>query len=85
MSQAEPWINLATLQNELLQFNDDLNQRPQIVVANKIDLPEAEENLKVFKKNVSLPVISISAKLGTNIEELLKEIKIIYDKKSKEK
>lgn len=85
MSQAEPWINLATLQNELLQFNDDLNQRPQIVVANKIDLPGAEENLKVFKKNVSLPVISISAKLGTNIEELLKEIKIIYDKKSKEK
>lgn len=42
VSQDEPWVYLEILQHEVSQFNDRLNDRPMIVVANKIDLPEAE-------------------------------------------
>ncbi|CAG9858359.1 unnamed protein product [Phyllotreta striolata] len=83
MSQTEPWRHLETLQFELSQFSEDFRQKPQIVVANKMDLPEAKENLELLKQNTTLPVIPISAKLGDNISQLLTEIKIIYDKNEK--
>ncbi|EFN72740.1 GTP-binding protein 5 [Camponotus floridanus] len=75
----EPWKALEVLKYEISQFNEKLNDRPQIVVANKMDLPNAEVNLQSLKKYINLPVIPISAKLGTNISTLLKEIRILYD------
>ncbi|XP_050444621.1 mitochondrial ribosome-associated GTPase 2 isoform X4 [Cataglyphis hispanica] len=75
----EPWIALETLKYEISQFNERLNDRPHIIVANKMDLPNAEINLQLLKKYINLPIIPISAKLGTNISTLLKEIRILYD------
>ncbi|GAB1869572.1 GTP-binding protein 5 [Camponotus japonicus] len=75
----EPWKALEVLKYEISQFNEKLNDRPQIVVANKMDLSNAEVNLQLLKKYINLPVIPISAKLGTNISTLLKEIRILYD------
>lgn len=46
----EPWKALEVLKYEISQFNEKLNDRPQIVVANKMDLPNAEVraiNLKI--------------------------------------
>lgn len=80
VSLPEPWDYLQTLRYELQQFSSHLLDRPQLVIANKMDLPEASENLQIMKEKTDLPVIAISAKLGTNILELLQEIKIIYDK-----
>lgn len=79
VTQNEPWNTLEILKYEINQFNERLNDRPHIVVANKIDLPNAEINLQLLKKYVDLPIIPISAKLGTNISTLLKEIRILYD------
>lgn len=79
VTQDEPWNALETLKNEINQFNEKLNDRPHIIVANKIDLPNAEINLQLLKKYVDLPIIPISAKLGTNISTLLIEIRILYD------
>ncbi|KAG5891353.1 hypothetical protein JTB14_034419 [Gonioctena quinquepunctata] len=79
ISTSEPWENLKTLQYELSQFNDDLVARPQLVIANKVDLPETENRVAELKNHTELTVIPISAKLGTNISELLKEIRLIYD------
>lgn len=75
----EPWRALETLKYEINQFNQRLNDRPHIIIANKMDLPNAEINLQLLKKYVNLPIIPISAKLGTNISTLLKEIRILYD------
>ncbi|EZA48319.1 GTP-binding protein [Ooceraea biroi] len=75
----EPWEALEILRYEINQFNEKLNDRPQLVVANKMDLPDAERNLQLLKKNVDLPIIPISAKVGTNVSALLKEIRILYD------
>ncbi|XP_023020338.2 mitochondrial ribosome-associated GTPase 2 isoform X1 [Leptinotarsa decemlineata] len=79
ISGSEPWENLQTLQFELSQFNEDLIARPQLVIANKIDLPDTEENITKLKEHTDLPVIPVSAKVGTNVLELLKEIRIIYN------
>lgn len=42
VTQNEPWNTLEILKYEINQFNERLNDRPHIVVANKIDLPNAE-------------------------------------------
>ncbi|XP_012055196.1 PREDICTED: mitochondrial ribosome-associated GTPase 2 [Atta cephalotes] len=79
VTQNKPWEVLQTLKYEISQFNERLNDRPHIIVANKIDLPDAEVNLQLLRERINLPIIPISAKVGTNISTLLKEIRILYD------
>jgi len=71
---------------ELESYNPDLLKRPQIIVANKMDLPGAEENLEEFKKQLNVEVIPISAFTKDNLNELiykvadkLDEVKLIPD------
>ncbi|KAJ8930483.1 hypothetical protein NQ314_016710 [Rhamnusium bicolor] len=80
VSLPEPWEHLNILRYELLQFNDKLKERPQLVIANKIDIVDAKDIIGKLKENTDLPVIPISAKLGTNLLDLLREIRILYDK-----
>ena len=47
-----------SINKELETYNLRLMERPQIIVANKMDMPGAEENLKEFKE-----------KLATNYDE----------------
>ncbi|KAB0798282.1 hypothetical protein PPYR_09275 [Photinus pyralis] len=79
ISLDSPWEHFSTLQYEMGQFNKNLLKRPQLIIANKMDLPEAEENLATFRSKTELPIIAISAKLGINIKELLHKIREIYD------
>ncbi|XP_014210209.1 mitochondrial ribosome-associated GTPase 2 [Copidosoma floridanum] len=76
----EPWTQLEILKYEISQFNDNLNDRPKIVIANKIDLPQAKENLQLLQERIDEPIVAISAKIGTNVSTLLREIRILYDK-----
>ncbi|XP_058452620.1 mitochondrial ribosome-associated GTPase 2 [Malaya genurostris] len=85
VSLEEPWHHYHTLVHELSMFSEELVGRPKIIIANKIDLPEAEKNLQILEHHVDVPVIPISAKLGTNVSELLREIRIIYDGIQKKK
>ena len=62
------------LNNELKFYNRELILKPQIIVANKIDLSRAKRNLEYFKKAVKKKVYSISALTGEGIEEMLKAI-----------
>ncbi|XP_023290393.1 mitochondrial ribosome-associated GTPase 2 isoform X3 [Orussus abietinus] len=80
ISLDEPWRDLETLRYEISQFSQNLIERPGIIIANKIDLPDTEENLRILKEKVSLPVIPISAKKGNNVSILLREVRILYDK-----
>lgn len=80
VSLPKPWLHLKTLQYELSQFSCSLKDRSQLVVANKTDLPNTEENIEELRKSTRLPVLPISAKLGYNVTNLLKEIRIIYEK-----
>lgn len=48
----DPYEDYVTINNELQEYNMRLLERPQIIVANKMDMPDAEENLKVFKEKI---------------------------------
>jgi translation initiation factor IF-2 len=40
----------------------------------------SQVNLPYLQRQTDLPVISVSAKMGTNLQELLKVMKEVYDK-----
>lgn len=83
MSDNEPWTHLEVLLYEIEQFSPELLQRSKLVVANKMDLPKAQENLPLLKKCMDLPLIAVSAKMGTNLAELLQIIREMYDEAEK--
>jgi GTPase len=47
-----PWDDYRSLLNELELYDPGLLNRPRLVVANKMDEPAAEENLKKFKRRI---------------------------------
>ncbi|MGN9864395.1 GTPase ObgE [Bacillus swezeyi] len=72
----DPYEDYVTINKELEQYNLRLTERPQIIVANKMDMPEAEENLRAFKEKLTEdhPVFPISAVTKQGLRDLLFEI-----------
>jgi GTP-binding protein len=73
MEGRDPYEDYVTINNELKEYNLRLTERPQIIVANKMDMPEAEENLAVFKKKVGedAQIFPISAVTRQGLRDLL--------------
>ncbi|MGE5701827.1 MAG: GTPase ObgE [Clostridia bacterium] len=68
----DPYEDFLKINQELKLYNIRLEERPQVIAANKMDLPEAEENLKRFKEKVpDVPVIAISAATNQGVKELM--------------
>jgi GTP-binding protein len=66
-----PLDDLNALRKELELYNPELAERPWCIVANKMDMPEAEANLKLFKKKFKgVTILPICAELGEGIPEL---------------
>ncbi len=70
----DPYEDYVTILKELENYKMNLTKRPMILVANKMDDPQAKENLKEFKKKVHEPILEISAFTKTNLDELLYRI-----------
>lgn len=49
----DPYEDYLAINKELESYNLRLMERPQIIVANKMDMPESQENLEEFKKKLS--------------------------------
>ena len=49
----DPYEDYLAINKELESYNLRLMERPQIIVANKMDMPESQENLEVFKKKLA--------------------------------
>jgi GTP-binding protein len=65
-----PWDDFRALLRELELYDPGLLHRPRLVVANKMDEPAAEENLKKFKRRVrKTPVLPIAAAFDQGIEK----------------
>lgn len=79
-SYEDPWKHYDILRFELEQFSKELITRPQMIVANKIDLPDAKHNVEVLRQKYNVPVIPISAKTGINVAELLQHVRMMYDR-----
>ncbi|MEK4200868.1 GTPase ObgE [Cytobacillus sp. FSL K6-0265] len=73
MEGRDPYEDYVTINNELQEYNLRLTERPQIIVANKMDMPDAEENLAAFKEQLEeeYPIFPISAVTRSGLRELL--------------
>ncbi|WIV18464.1 MULTISPECIES: GTPase ObgE [Paenibacillus] len=72
----DPFEDWVKINDELRQYNEKLMSRPQIVAANKMDMPESEENLAAFTKKVKevrpdIEILPISSLTRQGIKELL--------------
>ncbi len=75
-----PQEDYAALKRELKLYSKDLAARPSLVVANKMDMPEAKENLKLFKRKTRTKPIPVSASTGDGINALREAIRDLVDK-----
>ncbi len=77
----DPYDDYVKINHELKSYKLNLLKRPQIIVANKMDLPNAHENLAVFLKKIdhNIQVVPISAVTRTNLSEMLYKIADILE------
>ena len=66
----DPVHDYESLRKELELYNQDLPHRPAIVAANKMDLPEAAEQLVRFTKETGIVPFPMSAEQGDGIDKL---------------
>jgi len=72
----EPWEDYKNLLNELELYDPTLLKKPVLVVANKMDEPTAEENLKKFKRRIrKTPVLPIAAAFDEGVEKFKQTIR----------
>ena len=84
----DPIDDFKKINVELKKYSEKLSKRPQILVANKIDLPQAKENLPALEKlaeQEDIKFFAISAAthenldalinfIGKNLEEIVPEV-----------
>ena len=76
----DPIQDFKIIRNEINNYSEKLARKKEIVIANKMDLPEAENNLKNFKKAFpNLKVFPVSAINNEGISELLNEVANMID------
>ncbi len=70
-----PVEDLQQLRKEIDLYDPLLSQRPWFVTANKMDLPDAAENLEVLRKKFpKIDMVAVSAAKGEGIGELKKKL-----------
>lgn len=72
LDNSDPYNNFLVINQELENYDKKLLLRPQIIIANKMDLPESAENFKIFKNLCKeIPIIPISAYNKDNLDAVL--------------
>lgn len=74
VDKRDPVQDYKTINKEIGLYNPELKKRPQIIAANKMDLPDASRNLSIFKKKVKKDVYPISCVTGEGIKNLLEAV-----------
>lgn len=76
----DPFDDYQVINKELENFSPKLLKKPMVVIANKMDMPEAKKNLEEFKKKVNVEVYPISAITSSNLNEVLIKLADLVDK-----
>jgi GTPase len=70
-----PIEDVQQLRKELDLYDSRLSKRPWFILANKMDLADAEENVKALRKKFpKIDIVPISAAKGEGIEDLKKKL-----------
>lgn len=76
-----PYEDYVTIKKELENFDPTLLQRPEVIIANKMDGEKAKENLEEFKKKVKdKEIFEVTAILDEGLEPVMTHIADILDK-----
>lgn len=70
----DPYQDYVTINKELEAFNKKILDKPQIVIANKMDMPESSKNLEEFKSKVDVPVYPVSALTGKGLDKVVEAL-----------
>jgi len=73
----DPTSDYRALNAELKEYSKSLAEKEQFVVANKMDIPQARENLKLFKRKIKKEIFPISAATGEGVGALLNALRKI--------
>ena len=75
-----PYEDYLLINKELEDFNKSLLLKPQIIIANKMDIPTSTENLKEFRKKVKdVEIFEVSAMNNQGMKEVLIELSKMLD------
>ncbi|MFC1667513.1 GTPase ObgE [Candidatus Omnitrophota bacterium] len=72
--ERNPLEDLRSINNEIGLYNPALLKRPQVLAANKMDIPDASENLTRFRKRCKKTIYPISCLTGEGIKKLLEAV-----------
>ena len=77
----DPLEDYKIIRKELEAYDNKLARKPELIIANKMDLPEARNNLNRFKAEYpDLPVVEVSAMELTGIDEMVRGLADMLDK-----
>lgn len=71
---ADPVQNYHAIRNELAKYSEVLANKPEIIVASKMDLDPEREKLEEFKEGLGCEVMDISAVTGANLNQLCERL-----------
>lgn len=76
-----PYDDYITINKELENFDKKLLEKPQIIIASKMDMENSIKNLEQFKKQVKdVKIFGVSAIKGEGLKEVLIELSNMLDK-----
>ena len=79
--ERDPYEDYQTILKELEDFDPKINKKEKLIIANKMDIPSATENLKVFKEKVKdTKIFKVSALNEEGLEPVLTYIADLLDK-----
>ena len=80
-SKTNPVEDVETLRKEIKMYSDELSSRNWLLIANKIDIEGAKDNLEVLKiRFPNLEIIPVSALSGEGIDQLKTRLKDLIGK-----
>lgn len=76
-----PYDDYQVINKELGMFSEKLLSKPQIIIANKMDMEESEKNLEEFKKKIdpTIKIFPVSAACKEGLEPVLEELANMLD------
>lgn len=82
----DPFEDWVKINEELVLYNEKLADRPQIIAANKMDMPDSEEQLELFKEQLAAvsgdrkyEILPISSLTKQGVQELLYKAADVLD------
>ena len=76
----DPIEDYEIINKELEDFDKKLIEKPQVIIANKMDIESSKDNLKRFKEKYNVPVYEVSAITNKGLDKALLAIADVLDK-----